>query len=68
MNTETGEIISLEKMKARLKENPEAVNQPWVEVPPEFERELHTMNRAQRRQWYKTHKLQWKPLNPRKAA
>ena len=62
MNTDTGQIMKSEALRALFSEKPEVKKQPWVEVPPEWETKLRGMNRADRRKWYKENKMQWKPL------
>lgn len=63
MNTDTGQIMSMEKLKAYMDEkHPQSKKENWVEVPPEMEAKLRRMNRADRRKWYKENKMAWKPF------
>ncbi len=52
MNTDTGELISVEDLKKRPLEE----QKKFVMIPDLFLSEIEGMNRKQRRRWYKENK------------
>lgn len=55
MQTDTGELMSLEEMKKRIQEKPNLANK-FVEIPSQYLPQLEGMNRKERRRWYSQNK------------
>lgn len=52
MNIDTGEIVTLDELKLRPKDE----QKRFVQVPEQYEQFLLNMNRAGRREWYRKNK------------
>lgn len=55
MDTSTGELMSYEEMKKRIKQEPQLSSQ-IKKIPQKFLPEIEGMNRKQRRAWYAKNK------------